>query len=120
MENESASTDPILRLIDGDDRLEGGDDFLYHMMSLSDVVKNDMKATLAWSEDIINQRLQSLIRIGLDENFRYRIRPSEKDKLPAEKLSLRYVEAQCLLTEWLAIYRVIRTYVETLRKRRAA
>ena len=120
METTAPPDDPVLEFINDAGGLDPSDDFLMHMISLTDVVKNDMKKALSWSEAVINQRLHALIEIGLDDNFRYRIRPDGKNKNPDRKFSFLYTEAQCLLTEWLGLYRMIRIYTTMKQGKRAA
>ena len=117
----SAIADPIMDLIVEYSDVALADNFIPHQISLSDVVKNDMKRQLGWDDNTINVKLWGLIKSGLDRNGRYRERPVETaESDPHKKYSATYVDSQCLLTEWLAIYRSIRIYCGLARKRKAA
>ena len=71
MGNEASfSEDPIVALIEEIGGLDKMDDFTAHIISLSDVVKNDMKRALEWDELVINHKLHSLIHGSLDRNGR--------------------------------------------------
>lgn len=120
MDTETALIDPVLQFINDSDGMDPGDDFLIHMITLTDVVKNDMKKTLNWDEVVINNRLHKLIETGLDVNYRYRINTGEKSAGSSKMFPLRYTEAQCLLTEWLGLYRTIRIYITMRQKMRVA
>lgn len=120
MDTETALIDPVLQFINDSDGMDPSDDFLIHMITLTDVVKNDMKKTLNWDEVVINNRLHKLIETGLDVNYRYRINTSEKNAGAGKMFPLRYTEAQCLLTEWLGLYRTIRIYITMRQKMRVA
>ncbi len=111
METQTGAADPILRLLEDAGGIDPQDRFMFQLVSLTDVVKNDMKKVLKWDETTINQRLQTLIRTGLDDNLRYRIRPDEKGHGPPIERPLHYTEAQCLLTEWLCLYRTVHLYL---------
>lgn len=120
-QESSAISDPILDLIEefGDVMLT--DPFVTHYISLSDVVRNDMMRNLDWDENTVNSKLWGIINSGLDKNGRYRERPLEvAADDPNKKYLPVYVETQCLLTEWLAIYRAFRVHCSTTRKKRAA
>lgn len=56
----------------------------------------------------------------VDDNLRYRIRPDEKGHGPRIERPLHYTEAQCLLTEWLCLYRTVRLYLGIRQKTKAA
>jgi len=113
--------DPILDMIEKNGGMVLADDFVTHQVSLSDVVKNDMKRNLDWDENTVHSKLWGIINSGLDRNGRYRERPIEVTAGdPHKKYSAAYVEAQCLLTEWLAIYRALRIHCGFLKKREAA
>ncbi|MBT5456487.1 MAG: hypothetical protein HN732_19640 [Rhodospirillaceae bacterium] len=108
--------DPIIELIEefgGDDVI---DDFVSHLISLSDVVKNDMRKFLEWDNNTIHSKLLALIESGLDKNGRYRKRPIEEMGERHKKYSLSYIDSQCLLTEWLNIYRLLRAYCHISRR----
>ncbi len=62
METQTGAADPILRLVEDAGGIDPRDRFMFQMVSLTDVVKNDMKKILKWDETTINQRLQTLIR----------------------------------------------------------
>lgn len=53
---------------------------------------------------------------GLDKNGRYRERPIELTAERHKKFSRSYIDTQCLLTEWLNIYRALRAYLHILKK----
>jgi hypothetical protein len=116
----SFSEDPIIALIEELGGLDKVDDFIAHIMSLSDVVKNDMKRALEWDEVVINQKLHSMIKGSLDRNGRYRERPIEAKAHAGEKFSTIYVESQCLLTEWVAVYRTLHVYLYKQKQTQAA
>jgi len=108
--------DPIIDLIDEYGGASVIDDFITHMISLSDVVKNDMRKNLNWDPNTVHSKLWALIRNGLDKNGRYRDRPLENSGDQNKKFSPAYTESQCLLTEWLNIYRTIRAYCHIAKK----
>jgi len=117
----SAIADPIIDLIAEYSDVALTNNFVPHQISLSDVIKNDMKRQLDWDDDTINIKLWGIIKSGLDKNGRYRERPVEAAESDRHrKYSATYVDSQCLLTEWLAIYRSIRVYCGLARKRNAA
>ena len=119
MGNEASfSEDPIVALIEELGGLDHVDGFIAHIISLSDVVKNDMKRNLEWDEVVINHKLHSLIQGSLDRNGRYRERPIETMAHAGEKFSNTYVESQCLLTEWVSIYRTLRVYLYKQKQKR--
>ena len=103
--------DPILEFIGDSGGMDPGDDFLMHMISLTDVVKNDMKKSWDLDEDSINERLTTLIKTSLDNNQRYKVKSSEKSINGERTYPLHYTHAQCLLTEWIGLYRMIRVYL---------
>ncbi len=119
MDSEAARADPILEFINDSGGLDPGDDFLMHMISLTDVVKNDMKKTLNVDEENINVRLNMVIETGLDENNRYTFRPSARNVNGNRKYPIGYIQAQCLVTEWLSLYRTIRVYLKMKQSRPA-
>ncbi len=110
--------DPILEIIGDSGGIDPGDDFLMHMISLTDVVKNDMKKTLNLGEDVINEKLTTLIETSLDDNQRYKVKPGKMNINGDKMYPLRYTQAQCLLTEWLGLYRMIRVYLRTRQGKR--
>ena len=112
--------DPIIDLIEDYGGVDVIDDFLTHMISLSDVVKNDMRHTLDWDDDTVHSKLWGIIKAGLDRNGRYRNRPLESAGDRGRKFSISYIDSQCLLTEWLSIYRAIRAYLHMSKKKAAA
>ena len=119
MESEAARADPILEFINDSGGLDPGDDFLMHMISLTDVVKNDMKKTLSVDEETINIRLNKVIETSLDENSRYTFRPSASNVKGNRRYPIVYIQAQCLVTEWLGLYRTIRVYLKMKQSRKA-
>jgi len=90
------------------------DDHLAQFASLSDVVKNDLKQTMGWNDEQTNNTLHILIDTCTDTISRYRYRPPANAYEEDKRFSSDYVAAQCLLTEWLTLYRVIQTYVDRL------
>ncbi len=110
--------DPILEIIGTSGGIDPGDDFLMHMISLTDVVKNDMKKTWNLGEDVINEKLTTLIETSLDDNQRYKVKPGKMNINGDRMYPLRYTQAQCLLTEWLGLYRMIRVYLRTKQGKR--
>jgi len=115
-ENDS---DPIMGLIEESGGPAAIDDFVSHMISLSDVVKNDMRKMLDWDDETVHAKLWALIGNGLDKNGRYRERPLETTGERHKRYSHLYVDTQCLLTEWIGIYRVLRAYCYLARKKSA-
>lgn len=113
-------SDPIIDLIEGNIGLDLADDFLAHLLSLSDVVKNDMRKFLEWDENVIHLKLHEIVTNGLDKNGRYRERPLEIASDREQKFSTPYIDAQCLLTEWLSIYRTLRVYIHIHNREKAA
>ena len=112
--------DPIIALLEDDSGMELADDFISHLISLSDVVKNDMRKLLDWDESVIDSKLCDIVAARLDKNGRYRERPLEASGEPGEKFSKTYIDSQCLLTEWLAIYRALRVYLHIRKRQKAA
>ncbi len=112
--------DPIIELLENNCGVDLGDDFVSHLVSLSDVVKNDMKKFLEWDENVINLKLHEIVTSGLDKNGRYRERPLEVAGDEHQKFSIPYIDSQCLLTEWLAIYRTLRVYIHIHNREKAA
>ncbi len=109
----ASAADPILEFISDSGGMDPGDDFLMHVISLTDVVKNDMKKTWSLGEDVINEKLTTLIETSLDDNQRYKVKPGKMNINGDRMYPLRYTQAQCLLTEWLGLYRMIRVYLRT-------
>lgn len=108
--------DPIIDLIEDPEGTAILDDFVTHMISLSDVVKNDMRRNLDWDENTVHSKLWAIIQGGLDKNGRYTDRPLEHAGDRTKKYSPAYIESQCLLTEWLNIYRTLRAYFHIARR----
>lgn len=102
-------TDPIESVLDG---LNGVrlDDHIVHLCSWSDVVKNDLRKALDRDDDYINKTLTTLIKGALDSNGRYHHRSAEGDEKAG--YSANYVRVQCLLAEWLCIYRAVKVYLD--------
>ncbi len=109
----ASPVDPILEFIGDSGGLDPGDDFLMHLISLTDVVKNDMKKSWNLDEDTINERLTMLIKTSLDDNQRYKVKPGRTNIDGGKRYPLRYTQAQCLFTEWIGLYRMIRIYLRT-------
>ena len=109
----TAPVDPILEFIGDAGGIDPSDDFLMHMISLTDVVKNDMKKYWDMDEDTINERLTRLIKTKLDHNQRYKVQPGRTNIDGGKMYPLRYTQAQCLFTEWIGLYRMIRVYLRT-------
>jgi hypothetical protein len=118
--SSSRLADPIIDLIEDYGGVAIIDDFVTHLISLSDVVKNDMRKNLDWDHDTVHSKLWALIESGLDRNGRYRQRPLESLGDRGKKYSPSYIESQCLLTEWLNIYRTIRAYCHISKKKSEA
>ena len=122
--------DPIIQLLgdmgDPEQPDDPGqpDDYIAHLVSLSDIIKTDMRKAMDWNAAVINRKLCDAVSRRLDHNGRYRKRPIETTAAAGEKFSQRYVESQCLLTEWLAVYRALRAYchirVRAFKARKAA
>ncbi len=112
--------DPIIALLEDNGGMDLADDFIIHLVSLSDVVKNDMLKHLEWDQTTIHAKLCDIVATRLDKNGRYRERPLEIASEPGDKFSLIYIESQCLLTEWLAIYRALRVYLHIRKREKAA
>lgn len=108
--------DPIFDLLEEFGGIDIVDDYLTHLISLSDIVKNDMRKFHEWDDATVHAKLWSIINDGLDKNGRYRERSVEKSAEKTQKFSSAYVDTQCLLTEWLNIYRVMRPYCHFLKK----
>ncbi len=66
--------DPIIALLEDNGGMETADDFIIHLASLSDVVKNDMRKLLDWDESVIDAKLCDIVAARLDKNGRYRER----------------------------------------------
>lgn len=121
MSNENAEfIDPIMELLESSCGVDLGDNFVAHLVSLSDVVKNDMRKFLEWDESVIHLKLHEIVTSGLDRNGRYRERPLEVAGEEHQKFSVLYIDSQCLLTEWLAIYRTLRVYIHIHNREAAA
>ena len=112
--------DPIMELLESNCGIDLGDDFVAHLVSLSDVVKNDMKKFLQWDESVIDLKLHEIVTTGLDRNGRYRERPLEVAGDEHQKFSVPYIDSQCLLTEWLSIYRTLRVFIHIHNRKEAA
>jgi hypothetical protein len=111
MDTPTSPVDPILEFLGETGGIDPSDDFLMHMISLTDVVKNDMKKSWDLDEDTINERLTRLIETSLDHNQRYKVKPGRTNTDGGKRYPLRYTQAQCLVTEWIGLYRVIRVYL---------
>ena len=112
--------DPIIALLEDNGGMDVADDFIIHLVSLSDVVKNDMVKLLDWDASAIHAKLCDIVAARLDKNGRYRERPLEIASEPGDKFSVIYIESQCLLTEWLAVYRALRVYLHIRKRQKAA
>lgn len=112
--------DPIIELLESNCGVDLGDDFVAHLVSLSDVVKNDMRKFLKWDESVIDLKLHEIVTSGLDRNGRYRERPLEVAGDEHQKFSVPYIDSQCLLTEWLSIYRTLRVFIHIHNRKEAA
>jgi hypothetical protein len=106
----SGFEDPMVQLLEGLGDPKHLDDYIIHLASLSDNIKNDMRAALQWDEAVIARKLCDAVAHQLDSNGRYRERPIEDTAPDGEKFSKSYVESQCLLTEWLVVYQALRAY----------
>ncbi len=112
--------DPIIELLESNCGVDLGDNFVSHLVSLSDVVNNDMRKFLEWDESVIHLKLHEIVTTGLDRNGRYRERPLEVAGDEHQKFSVPYIDAQCLLTEWLSIYRTLRVFIHIHNREAAA
>ncbi|MFT5438187.1 MAG: hypothetical protein ACI9MJ_000045 [Alphaproteobacteria bacterium] len=110
------AADPIIDLIEKSCGIGAIDDFASHMISLSDVVKNEMRKKLNWDDNTVHSKLRAIIESGLDKNGRYSERPLEQAVERHRTFSQSYIDTQCLLTEWLNIYRSLRAYFHILKK----
>ena len=109
--------DPIIELLErlgGENAMDG---YVAHMVSLSDVIKNDMRKLLEWDESVLHTKLRNLVEHGLDKNGRYNDHPMENVDSDQKSFPKTYIEIQCLLTKWLMIYHSLRTYERFLVKR---
>lgn len=118
--NDQGFADPIIDLLESAKTIDLGDGFVSHLVSLSDVVKNDMRKFLEWDEGVIHHKLQDIVGSGLDKNGRYRERPLEVASDEGKTFSIPYIDSQCLLTEWLSIYRALRVYIHVNASKQAA
>ena len=107
--------DPIELLLE---EIDGGymDNYIVHLCSWSDVVKNDLREALNRHNESINKALHKLLTGAVDGNGRYSydIPKGAQDK--AEAFSGQYVRVQCLLSEWLCIYRAVAIYIDAQRE----
>lgn len=104
-------TDPIESVLD---KLEGAhlDGHIIHLCTWSDVVKNDLRKVLDRNDEFINKMLAALIEGALDQNGRYHYKLSESAEDDIEQFSASYVRVQCLLSEWICIYRAVNVYLD--------
>ena len=104
-------TDPIESVLN---KLEGArlDGHIIHLCTWSDVVKNDLRKTLDRDDAFINKTLAALISGALDQNGRYHYKSSDSAEDTKEQFSGNYVRVQCLLSEWLCIYRAVNVYLD--------
>lgn len=105
-------TDPIESVLD---KLNGAhlDGHIIHLCTWSDVVKNDLRKTLDRDDEFINKTLSALINGALDQNGRYHYKSSQNPEDDKEQFSASYVRVQCLLSEWLCIYRAVNVYLDS-------
>ena len=104
-------TDPIESVLNN---LEGAhlDGHIIHLCTWSDVVKNDLRKALDRDDSFINKTLEALINGALDQNGRYHYKSGEGIEDDKEQFSANYVRVQCLLSEWLCIYRAVNVYLD--------
>lgn len=103
--------DPIERVLNENDGIHL-DDHLIHLCTWSDVVKNDLRKSLKRDDVFINRTLRTLIDGALDRNGRYLYQLSDTPQDQEEVFSARYVRVQCLLAEWLCVYRAVSVYID--------
>ena len=106
-----STVDPIELLLE---EVEGGhmDNYLIHLCSWSDVVKNDIRKSLKREDGYINQTLHALLHGAIDRNGRYHYHTPKGTKENDDSFSPHYVRVQCLLSEWLCIYRAVAIYID--------
>lgn len=110
-ESTSRLIDPIELLLE---ELDGGlmDNYLIHLCTWSDVVKNDIRKALKRDDDYINKTLHALLRGAIDRNGRYHYHTPKEAGENDHAFSPHYVRVQCLLSEWLCIYRAVAIYTD--------
>lgn len=103
--------DPIESVLD---EYEGVhlDDHLVQLCTWSDVVKNDLRKILNRDDAFINKTLHVLIGGALDRNGRYHYQSGDAEQDQLEQFSANYVRVQCLLAEWLCIFRAVKVYLD--------
>ena len=106
-----AQIDPIEEALN---KLEGAylDGHIIHLCTWSDVVKNDLRKALDRDDAFINKTLAAIIDGALDQNGRYHYKSSDSAEDSKEQFSANYVRVQCLLSEWLCIYRAVNVYLD--------
>lgn len=111
MENQTSMTDPVESVLN---EYEGVhlDDHLVQLCTWSDVVKNDLRKTLKRDDAFVNKTLHALIEGALDRNGRYHYQSSNGEEDQLEQFSASYVRVQCLLAEWLCVYRAVKVYLD--------
>lgn len=104
--------DPIERLLEENEG-HSLDNFLIHLCSWSDVVKNDLRKALGKDNQTINRTLTRLLDGAIDVMGRYQYQAKPSEAAAGTTYSAQYVQIQCLLSEWLCVYRAISVYLET-------
>lgn len=103
--------DPIESVLDEYDGVHL-DDHLVQLCTWSDVIKNDLRKILKRDDAFINKTLDTLIKGALDRNGRYHYQSSDNEQDHLEQFSANYVRVQCLLAEWLCVYRAVKVYLD--------
>lgn len=104
-------TDPIESVLEKHDGVHL-DSHIIHLCTWSDVVKNDLRKVLGRDDEFINTTLHTLIGGALDGNGRYHYQSHPNEPDSKEMFSANYVRTQCLLAEWLCIYRAVNVYLD--------
>ena len=107
--------DPIELLLE---EIDGNlmDNYLIHLCSWSDVVKNDIRKDLKRDDVYINTTLHALLQGAIDRNGRYHYHTPKGADETEDAFSPHYVRVQCLLSEWLCIYRAVAIYIDAQRE----
>ena len=69
--------DPIIQRLGDMGGPEQLDDYIAHLVSLSDIIKNNMQKAMDWDAALINRKLCDAVVHRFDRNGRYRKRPIE-------------------------------------------
>jgi hypothetical protein len=108
------SRDPFEALLD---EKEGGrlDGHLIHLATWSDVIRTDLRKALGREDSFLNQTLNALLDSGLGHKGRYVFKLHGREVEGQESYSANYVRVQCLLAEWITVYRSAAVYVDSHR-----